>query len=52
MEIVARSDGGSLLRWTADILPEALAPFLQSMMEEGAAAISRRFAARAVQVAA
>ena len=45
MEVVGRPSG-SLLRWTADVLPDSLAPFLQGMMEQGAAAMSRRFASQ------
>ncbi|MEA3011293.1 MAG: hypothetical protein QOJ91_2985 [Sphingomonadales bacterium] len=46
MEVVALDGGRSLLKWTTDVLPDALAPFVAGMMEDGAAAISRRFASQ------
>jgi carbon monoxide dehydrogenase subunit G len=52
VEVIARDSGGSVLRWTADILPDPLAPFLKGMMEEGAAAMSRRFASQPREAAA
>ncbi|MEO7178855.1 MAG: SRPBCC family protein [Allosphingosinicella sp.] len=52
MEVIALDGGRSLLRWTTDILPDALAPLVGGMMEDGAAAISRRFASQPVEVSA
>lgn len=52
MEVAARESGGSLLRWTADVLPDSLAPFVEGLMTQGAAAISRRFASNAAEAAA
>jgi Polyketide cyclase / dehydrase and lipid transport len=52
VEVIARDCGGSVLRWTTDILPDALAPLLAGMMEEGAAAMSCRFASQPVEAAA
>jgi carbon monoxide dehydrogenase subunit G len=52
MELLGGDTGGGRLRWTTDILPDALAPFVETMMAEGGAAISRRFASRPAEAAA
>jgi hypothetical protein len=41
VEVLDGSDGGSLLVWISDVLPDELAPTIEGMMTQGAAAISR-----------
>ena len=38
---VAEDGGGCCITWTADLLPEEMAPLVSSMMDEGAAAMKR-----------
>jgi len=38
--------GGSRIVWTMDLLPDDLAPFVEGMMDEGAAAIARALSTR------
>jgi hypothetical protein len=42
MQVYPRIDpdgNGALVRWTTDVLPDALAPMIRGMMEQGAAAM-------------
>ncbi|HEX8241409.1 MAG TPA: SRPBCC family protein [Allosphingosinicella sp.] len=52
MEVIDRGPGRCALRWTTDLLPDALSPFVQDMMEQGAAAIARGVEARTGEAAA
>ena len=41
VEVVAAPAGGSTLEWTVDLLPDALAPAIDGMMDAGVAAMKR-----------
>jgi hypothetical protein len=41
VEVLDGSDGGSRLVWISDVLPDELAPTIEGMMTQGAAAIAR-----------
>lgn len=41
VEVLEGSDGGSRLVWISDVLPDQLAPTIDGMMTQGAAAIAR-----------
>ena len=44
VEVLDASDGGSRLVWISDVLPDQVAPIIDGMMTEGAAAIARTLA--------
>jgi Polyketide cyclase / dehydrase and lipid transport len=44
VEVLDGSDGGSRLVWISDVLPHQLAPTIDGMMTQGAAAIARTLA--------
>ena len=44
VEVLDGSDGGSRLVWISDVLPDQLAPTIEGMMTQGAAAIARTLA--------
>lgn len=43
-QVMANGDGSATLVWTADFLPHDAAPFIDGMMEQGAAAMKVAFA--------
>jgi hypothetical protein len=43
-QVMANGDGSTTLVWTADFLPHDAAPFIDGMMEQGAAAMKAAFA--------
>jgi hypothetical protein len=43
-QVMANGDGSATLVWTADFLPHDAAPFIDGMMEQGAAAMRAAFA--------
>jgi hypothetical protein len=44
VEVVDGGQAGCRLLWTADVLPESLAPMVDGLMDEGAVAIARTLA--------
>jgi hypothetical protein len=42
-QVMANDDGSATLVWTADFLPHDAAPFIDGMMEQGAAAMKAAF---------
>jgi hypothetical protein len=44
VEVVDAPEAGCRLLWTADVLPDAVAPVVNGLMEQGAAAIVRALA--------
>ena len=44
VEVLDAADAGCRLLWTADVLPDTVAPMVNGLMEQGAAAIVRAFA--------
>ena len=43
-QVMATGDGSATVVWTADFLPHDAAPFIDGMMEQGAAAMKAAFA--------
>jgi carbon monoxide dehydrogenase subunit G len=43
-QVMANGDGSATVVWTADFLPHDAAPFIDGMMEQGAAAMKAAFA--------
>jgi carbon monoxide dehydrogenase subunit G len=43
-QVMANGDGSATVGWTADFLPHDAAPFIDGMMEQGAAAMKAAFA--------
>jgi carbon monoxide dehydrogenase subunit G len=44
VEVLDGSDGGTRVVWISDVLPDQLAPTIEGLMTEGAAAIARTLA--------